>query len=79
MLICAAQDAVGHKVDWTRHLWCDIGAGPWEVSIVDVLLLGVIFVSDGAAMPLLAARNKTMHVPLAQPINVPSSGHAQYQ
>ena len=51
MLTCAAQDAVGYKVDWTRHLWCDIGAGPWEVSVVDVLLLGVIFVSDGGPNP----------------------------
>ncbi|KZV69909.1 hypothetical protein PENSPDRAFT_735060 [Peniophora sp. CONT] len=34
----------------------NIGTANGEVSVQDVLLLGVIFVSDGAAMPLLAAR-----------------------
>ena len=29
-----------------------------DISVADMLLLGIIFVSDGAAMPLLAARNK---------------------
>ena len=55
---CSAQDAEGHKIDWTQLHWHDIGSGPLEVSVADVLLLGVVFVSDGAAMPLLAARNK---------------------
>ncbi|VDB82633.1 unnamed protein product [Peniophora sp. CBMAI 1063] len=35
-----------------------IGTGAGEIKTVDVLLLGVIFVSDGAAMPLLAPRVK---------------------
>ena len=54
----SAQDAEGHKIDWTQLHWHDIGSGPLEVGVADVLLLGVVFVSDGAAMPLLAARNK---------------------
>lgn len=35
------------------HPW-KIGTQSGEVSIANVLLLGVIFVSGGAAMPLLA-------------------------
>ena len=37
---------------------CTIGTGPGELNVRNVFLLGLIFVSDGAAMPLLAVRQE---------------------
>ena len=35
-----------------------IGTGPGELNVRNVFLLGIIFVSDGAAMPLLAVHQE---------------------
>ncbi|VDC01623.1 unnamed protein product [Peniophora sp. CBMAI 1063] len=42
------------KGDRDAHPW-SIGTGTGEIGVQDVLLLGVLFVSDGTAMPLLAS------------------------
>ncbi|KZV70059.1 hypothetical protein PENSPDRAFT_685820 [Peniophora sp. CONT] len=52
------HDSEGHKLDSALQQWSDIGTGPGEVNVGTVLLLGIHFVSDGAAMPLLATQEQ---------------------